>query len=375
MNLDQVEIFRPGRHVAMSGAVIDFSAADVAAIAASYDPAVHEAPHVIGHPKTDGPAYGWVQSLGVNEAGRLCITSSRQVEPAFAELVGAGRYKKRSASFYPPDHPSNPKPGSYYLKHVGWLGATPPSIKGLADFTAPEAGLVEFADWDDELNANLWRRLREWLIAKFGLEEADKVAPGYAVDELQRLAQQPDADETPAAPPSQPTPAFAEGEQAVKTLTPDLTARAAELDAREARLAEQEAAQAEAAKVQRSAGIAAFADTMVAEGRWLPGERKRWVEFMEAMPAEAVIVEFGEGDAKTETPALEVFQAAMKALPPRIEFAELVRNETKPAEVDMKDPAAITAAAVAFSETESKAGRTVSFEQAVQHVVTTHKQG
>ncbi len=46
-------------------------------------------------------------------------------------MVKAGRFKSRSASFYHPDNPNNPKPGVYYLRHVGFLGAQPPAVKGL----------------------------------------------------------------------------------------------------------------------------------------------------------------------------------------------------------------------------------------------------
>lgn len=371
--LDQVEIFRPGRHTAMSGAVIEFSAADVAAMAAVYDPAVHEAPHVVGHPKTDGPAYGWVQSLGVNAAGRLCVTGSRQVEADFAEMVTAGRFKKRSASFYPPEHPSNPTPGTYYLKHVGWLGATPPAIKGLADFSAAadDTGLVEFGDWQDEVNAGLWRRMREWLIVQFGLETADQALPVWDIDSLQREALlRPAPTELPAPALSM---AYAEG---TPTVTPEqIEARQVELAAREARVAAAEAAQAALLKSARSAGIASFADAQVKEGRWLPAERGRWVSFMESLSAEAVVVEFAEGSTTetVSTPALAVFQAAMKALPPRVEFAELAGNAAVVEPVDMNSARAIQAAATEFQEAEGKAGRALSFEQAVQHIVNSNK--
>ena len=47
----------------------------------------------------------------------------KQVAPEFESLVKSGRFKKRSAAFY--------QDGS--LRHVGWLGAVPPAVKGLAD--------------------------------------------------------------------------------------------------------------------------------------------------------------------------------------------------------------------------------------------------
>ena len=84
---------------------------------------------VVGHPVTDGPAYGWVKALNFAAGG--LEAEPDQVDPAFAEMVAAGRFKKISASFYPPESPKNPVPGVYYLRHVGFLGAQPPAVKGL----------------------------------------------------------------------------------------------------------------------------------------------------------------------------------------------------------------------------------------------------
>ena len=131
-----LHIFKPGRQTAMSGAVLDFSESDLAASARAYDPALHEAPIVIGHPKHDAPAYGWVKSLAASGDG--LNAEPHQVDADFAELVASGRYKKISASFYLPDAPNNPVPGVYYLRHVGFLGAQPPAVKGLKQ--------AEFAD-------------------------------------------------------------------------------------------------------------------------------------------------------------------------------------------------------------------------------------
>jgi hypothetical protein len=145
MSATAIEIFRPGSHTAMGGEELAFTAGDVAAIASSYDPETHEAPIVVGHPAHDLPAYGWVKGLAFRD-GHL-VAELDQVDPAFRELVQAGRYKKISASFYRPDAPANPKPGSWYLRHVGFLGAQAPAVKGLkpAQFAAEALGVVEFS--------------------------------------------------------------------------------------------------------------------------------------------------------------------------------------------------------------------------------------
>ena len=145
-----IHIFKAGTHTDMHGTKLPFTQSDLAACVKAYDPSVHEAPLVIGHPKTEDPAWGWVKSLSLN--GGDLLAEPDQLDPQFAELVGNGRFKKVSASFYLPDSPNNPKPGTLYLRHVGFLGAQPPSIKGLkqVSFGEKEEGVVEFADWNGE---------------------------------------------------------------------------------------------------------------------------------------------------------------------------------------------------------------------------------
>ncbi|MBE2242448.1 MAG: hypothetical protein IAE86_06820 [Burkholderiaceae bacterium] len=149
-----IEIFREGTHVDDAGVPHAYSAADIDAMAAAYDPALHDAPLTVGHPATDEPRYGHVAALQAvdNAAGqRTLVMTAADVQPAFAEAVTDRRFPKRSTAFYSPAHPQNPKPGSWYVRHVGFLGAQPPAVKGLADlprtqFADEGAGLVCFSE-------------------------------------------------------------------------------------------------------------------------------------------------------------------------------------------------------------------------------------
>jgi len=127
-----IEIFRAGKHRDSAGNTHIFTVQDVQDMATAYHSARHEAPLCLGHPEANYPAYGWVKKLTSTADGRLLMQADR-VDSAFASVVKAGRYKKRSASFYPPHAPNNPAPGQWYLRHVGWLGAQPPAVQGLAD--------------------------------------------------------------------------------------------------------------------------------------------------------------------------------------------------------------------------------------------------
>ncbi|OHR40934.1 2-oxoacid:acceptor oxidoreductase [Neisseria sp. HMSC064F04] len=139
------EIFRAGTRTDANGNTVTITEADLAAAAQAYDPKVHEAPIVVGHPKADAPAYGWVKSLGVQNG--VLTADFDQVDEGFADLVKAGRYKKVSASFYPPASPNNPKPGVWTLRHVGFLGAQPPAVKGLSAISFADGEVyVEFAE-------------------------------------------------------------------------------------------------------------------------------------------------------------------------------------------------------------------------------------
>jgi hypothetical protein len=127
-----IDIFRAGEHTDDSGTARNFSLADIADMASGYNPALREAPLVLGHPETNGPAHGWIGGLRATPEGVLQMRA-QQVERQFAEMLKAGRFKKRSASFYPPRAPGNPTPGKWYVRHVGFLGATPPAVAGLKD--------------------------------------------------------------------------------------------------------------------------------------------------------------------------------------------------------------------------------------------------
>ncbi|OQY20086.1 MAG: hypothetical protein B6I36_02255 [Desulfobacteraceae bacterium 4572_35.1] len=116
-----IEIFKAGEHTDSKGRKRVWTKEDLAKTVSSYNPAKHEAPAVIGHPKSNGPAFGWVEALKC--VGESLMAKLKQVQPDFSEMIEAGLYKKRSASFYPD--------GS--LRHIGFLGAQPPAIKGLKD--------------------------------------------------------------------------------------------------------------------------------------------------------------------------------------------------------------------------------------------------
>jgi len=360
--MQPIEIFRAGTHTAMDGRTLTYAEADLIAAAAAYDPALSEAPIVVGHPRDNGPAWGWVASLGA-EAGRLRATP-HQVEPAFAEAVRAGRYKKVSASFYLPDSPANPKPGSLYLRHVGFLGAQPPAVKGLADVQFAEAdGIVEFADgWSISVIARLFGGLREMLLTRFGAEAADAALPRETLDALQR-----DAGEMLAGPAVPPAAYSEPQEPAHVTTQPDLAAREAALAANAAAVAAREAAVAAQERAARAAEDAAFCERLVAEGRLLPAQRPATLALLGNLPADGP-VEFGE--SLGTVPPRDAFRAFLAGGGQVVEFGEVAPgNRAAPFQADPRDAANIRNRALEYQEDARKRGLVVSDIDAIQAVI------
>lgn len=124
-----IEVFRTGSFTDMAGGEHSVTEGTLRDIAAAYDRDLAPAPVVIGHPQTDAPAYGWVENLHVQ--GGVLKATLEDTATAFADMVKAGHYKRVSISLFPPKSAANPKPGTFYLKHVGFLGAAAPAVPGL----------------------------------------------------------------------------------------------------------------------------------------------------------------------------------------------------------------------------------------------------
>ncbi|MCP1289773.1 phage protease [Chromobacterium sp. S0633] len=368
-----LHIFKPGRQTALSGAVLDFSESDLAASARAYDPALHEAPIVVGHPKLDAPAYGWVKSLAAGGDG--LNAEPHQVDAAFAELVATGRFKKISASFYLPDASNNPVPGVYYLRHVGFLGAMPPAVKGLkqAEFADAEDGVVEFAEaLSMDTNASLWRRVHDWLLTQFGQEVADQVVPDRQVEAIREAARDDDDARAAFADPSV-SQATATNPKENHAVTPE---QKAALEAENAQLKQQlaaaEAEKKKTAAAKRHGEHLTYAEELISGGTLAPKHKGAVVAFLDFADGESS-VEFGEGDDKQ--PLATAFKAFLGDMPKVVEFGETA-TKGKAGELGSVEVAEFTEKAtdptrlsLHVQATALAAEKNIPYEQAVRQLL------
>lgn len=358
----QIEIFRAGRHTDDSGTVHNFSAADVAAMVAAYNPALREAPLTIGHPAHNLPAYGWVKGLAINAAGNLAM-DTHQVAPQFADMVAAKAFKKRSASFYPPGHANNPAPDAWYLRHVAFLGAQPPAIAGLADFAdAGIEGAVSFSEADAAATSAVWL---------FPTTAAPTTAPATAPTTKPTTKPSTTSSQS-VTPTSSTTPEQTQMDQTLQAQLDAAKAKQLETDAaldaanKVALTATAQLAQfAEAAKKDRTAGYVSFADAQIRAGVLLPKDKDAAVAVLGTL-ADAQPVSFAEGGATKTIPAAEWLKSFIANSKPVVSFGEHAAGSTSsgPGAAGLTE-AEIDAKAQAYARQHK-----VSYAEALTAVVT-----
>lgn len=255
-------IFKAGVHTDSSGRVVRISVEDLQQIANAYEPALAAAPLVVGHPELDMPAYGWVKRLTVE--GEELLAEAEDVAAEFAAMVNQRRFPNRSAAIFLENTPGNPKPGQKYLKHVGFLGAAPPAIRGLKPVT--------FQAHDKEHDKALY--------FNFSLQNEE---PKMNEDELKKQQQ-----------------ALAE--------------REATLQAREVAL------QAQQEQAAREAALH-FASQLANEGKLLPAEVNGMAELLIQLPNNQPLTFSASGTQVSKAPS-EFLKEFLNALPQRVKFAE-----------------------------------------------------
>lgn len=397
-----IEIFKSGQHTTADGKPVNFTESDIRQIARTYRPGLHEAPLVVGHPRDNSPAFGWTKTL--HARGTSLLATVDQVDPSFSESVRSGRYKKVSASFYDKASPHNPTPGQYYLRHIGFLGAMPPSVKGLTPFQFAEGDdqgcfTVEFAEAAvggdasasaaatadkvvSQAGSAVATAVTELVLklATTGVVTALKAAfPDVDAAKLEStvteavtkaLATPPEGETSGTAlqvavetaltgsveAPVKEAVTAAGGEAAPASggtldhAEPNLTARERELKRRETELAATE-------RRLRRTEYEGFLVGLGKAGKVLPIQRAHALDLMEQLASGSL--NFSEGQPS----ALELTKKLMEAMPKSVEFGELSGGA-----VPADDAAALAAAASVYQAEQAKLGIQVSTTEAVHHV-------
>lgn len=361
------KVFTTGIHTDSNGNKKTWTTDDLDRIVAGFKPEFHEPPLVIGHPSDNAPAFGWVQ--GIKRVGEDLYVQYREVAAEFQEWARKGLFKKKSIAIYPDGT----------LRHVGYLGAMPPAIKGLPDFAFADGdrtpATYEFSDWRMSTLGRIVMRLRDYLIEKEGAEKADAIIGSWDVQDLL----------TP--PPEQYEPiesSYHEEEtmkpEEVKALIDDaLAGQAMKFNEQLKGIADsikglstqfgelQQGQEADREASQRRE-FAEFLSSPDMQKRVPEASREATINQLMAL-TKAPAQEFGEGDQKKTVSAVDSYKQQLQALPTVVEFGEVAtRTAVGDVTVNGMDAETLSRRAVEFQEAEASSGRTVSMTEAVAHI-------
>jgi hypothetical protein len=275
-------MFRAGDYRAQGKGLVTIE--DLDRVVGAYNPSFHEAPVTVGHPKDNAPAFAWVEA--VKREGDTLLYREKDADPQFCDARSKGRFKKRSASFY-----ADGAGKMLGLRHVGWLGALPPEVKGLADVKFDEQKqFTEFAEADFEegqVEKSMADQVKDAVgdLFRSMWGGADRGPKNFSEDDARRIA-------TEAA-----TAAAAPLQAKIVTLEASLATQATNFAERERKLAGGEVEQ------RASAAIA----KLKAAGKWIPAFDKMGAPLLFAELARSTsTVEFGEEEVEGKKVAKKV---------------------------------------------------------------------
>ncbi len=357
----KIEIFKAGTQTDSAGNSRAWTEADLDTIASSYDPLNHEAPVCIGHPKDNAPAYGWVKS--VTREGKSLFAEIGDLVGEFSDMLNLKMFKKRSISLYP----------DLSLRHIGFLGAMPPAVKGLKDFAFAEAPAgFEYMDWESSYSLNnvgrLFQRLRDWLIDSKDLATADNLIPQYEIDTLKAIKATDDAAGAMYADTStedNDMDKVKELEAQVVTFTEKLAIEAAKATEATTRAATAEARVIVLEKEKTRGELVSFCDRMVGAGKMLPAKKNNHLAIMESLHGIAE-TDFSEGGTSVKKTPLTAYQESIETGAALVHFGEVaVKGQSGE---DMNDAVKIAALATAYQFKMAQTGVEITVSEAVEFV-------
>jgi len=353
--------FKTGKHTSSTGQAFD-------ATSESLDKIIdmnksREVPIAIGHPTTSSPAWGWVNEL--KRVGDTLYAKPKQLVAEFEAMVNKGMFKNISVSLNP----------DLTIRHIGFLGATPPAIPGLvAEFSeSNDAVQVEFSM--SEASAlqdvgSIMQRLRDWFIEKFGTDTADKIVAQWQIDNLKTT--RPDDSPTPAS--------FSKPEggndmaKTIQELEADLAEekkKVAEFSKTSEKVTQLEIDLAAERKKNQTSEFSAFLSSDELKDKVTPAIKQTCLDLMQCLSGTETY-EFSAADGKTEKKSpLDVFKGLLKILPKAVEFSEqATKDKAAGATLDMTNAQDIAAKAIEFQRSQADKGVTISVTEAVAHVTT-----
>lgn len=292
-NNQWVEIFRTGDY-GDKGVWDENDLDDVVSNFSAWQP-----PAILGHVEENSPAMAWVKS--VKREGEVLMAQFEKVQPELEAHADSGRFPNRSAAFY-----FDPQGGGPVLRHVAFLGATPPEVKGLAPIKFSDEKFVDFKFSEEEtmdpkeLAKAVKEEVRSFFSAMFG-EKQPAAAASFTEAQVQ--------------------------ERIAKAATDTEARLEAKFGERLKRAEDQAATTTVEAKRQKARS---FVEKMKAANKWVPAFSEEGMDrVLEQLAVSGATVKFGEAGKETEVSCFDQMCAFLETQQAIVPTGDLVVKNRK----------------------------------------------
>ena len=302
-----MEVFRTGTHVDASGHSRTWEESDLDKIVSKFEEMGEDVPATIGHPDSDtAPAFGWFKK--VFRKGNCLFAELSDVVDEFGEMLKKKMFKNRSIALR----------GDLSLRHIAFLGAAAPAVKGMADFAFKAEDEFSTYDFEEAEESSAIMEKLEKFFAEFRQFIKPKTEDQKMPTNEELTAKVSELEKTIETNNT----AFAEKEKAFGEEKTKLTA---DLEAANKKSEELESKFAEAEKAKKTAEFGSFLDGEIEAGRVLPANKDALLKTMEALDGQEAM-DFGEGDDKGKITPLEVFKNQISKGKTEVHFGEQYKS-------------------------------------------------
>lgn len=279
-NNQWIEIFRTGDY----GAKGSYTADDLDKMVANF--AHWHPPLVLGHPENNSPAMGWAAQI--KRDGQRLLALTEKVQPQLEAHVADGRFPNRSIAIY-----QDPKGSGPAVRHIGFLGATPPEVKGLApiQFSDGDFIAIDFNEEDDvdkdEVKKTVAAEIKAFFSSLFGERQP---AAQFTEEQVQERIT-----------------------AALKPVTDAMNALATKFTESQTAIAAQQTAGLAAMGKAKAAALVA---KLKAGNQWVPAFTEAGMEStLENLAVSGAMIKFGEAGKEKEISAFDSMAGFLESQP------------------------------------------------------------
>jgi len=300
-----MEVFKCGHQTDSAGNTKKWTENDLDKIVSQFEKG-DAVPATIGHPESDtAPAFAWFKK--VFRKGDTLVAEMSDVVDEFGTMLKNKMFKNRSIALRP----------DMSLRHIAFLGASAPAVKGLADFAfsaTDEFTAFDFAE--TEADESKLKKVIKDIVKHLFNEKLTEDQEMATVEELEKKVSS--LEGTIAENEANFAEKEASHEAEKKEFSEKLTAETKRADDADAKITE-------ASETAKTKEFSDFVDEQIEAGRILPAHKDGYIKTLKGLN-DSEEMEFSENGETKKLTALDIFKNQLSSGEKKIDFGEQIKD-------------------------------------------------